>query len=153
MMRPRASSLRPRVPPAAVLARRRGSASSAFTLVEVLAAFVLLIIVLPAVAQGISICTKATGAARRQVVAATLADGKLGEILAYPQTGSQSGDFSPEYREYAWTASIVMRDEYFQEAMVVVSWEDATGPQSFALSSILYGTTTDSSSGTTGGTQ
>jgi Tfp pilus assembly protein PilV len=140
--------------------RREGrSMAFGFTLVEVLAAFVLLIIVLPAVAKGISICTKATGAARRQVEAATLADGKLGELLAYPSlaSGTLSGDFSPEYPEYSWMAASTVRDVYLQEVMVVVTWVDATGEQSFTLSSIIYGLqssdTSDTSSSTSGGSQ
>jgi len=125
---------------------------SGFTLIEVLATFVLLIAVLPAVAKGISVCAKAQSQARVLVEATTLADSKLAELVAYSGWEGQtfSGDFSPEHPELRWMAASVAQDESLWEVVVVVAWTEAAGERSVSLSTLVY--RPSSSTSTSGGT-
>src|SRR5260370_36095537 len=79
---------------------------SGFTLVEVLAALMLLAIVLPVAMRGISMATALASSAKHRDEAAVLAKSKLDELVATHAWQSQalSGnfDFRPEYR---WSAA------------------------------------------------
>src|SRR5882724_9304418 len=85
--------------------RRRG-----FTLIEVLAALVLLAIVLPAAMRGVTVASSAASSAQKRTKAAALAASKLQELLATGQyeNGNLSGDFGsdegPEYNGFRWEA-------------------------------------------------
>ena len=74
-----------------------------FTLVEVLAAMLLVGIVLPAVMKGITLSQAAGSDARRRTEAAGLAEGKLAELISTDawQDGDSSGAF-PDAPEYRW---------------------------------------------------
>src|SRR3954465_11642520 len=61
-----------------------------FTLVEVLATIALIAIVLPVAMYGIQLCLQTSSMAKRQAEAATLAEGKLQELVAEAQ-GMQAG--------------------------------------------------------------
>ncbi len=78
-----------------------------FTLIEVLAAMLLIAIVLPAVMQGITLSVNAGNAARHRTEASGLAQSKLAELVATDewQTGAMSGDFSPDWPDYRWEAT------------------------------------------------
>ncbi len=125
-----------------------------FTIIEVLAAFVIVAIVLPTVAQGISACVKAQAQARALAEASALAESKMAELVSFPGWESQtvSGDFSPEHPEYRWTAAAIMYDTYLEEVVVIVSWSDAMGERTWSLSTLLYyqGSGGTSGTGTTG---
>ena len=125
--------------------RPRSRSGDGFTLIEVLAAFVIIAIVLPPVAQGISVCAKAHVQARTLVEVATLAHGKLNELLAYQASTQQSwqgltvaGDFSPEHPEYRWTAASFTFADYIDEVVLIVTWTDAMGERSWTLSTLVY---------------
>ncbi len=105
-------------------ARTRG-----FTLVEVLAALMLMAIVLPAVMQGVSLSTAAATAARRRSEAAGLAGSKLAEIVSTGQWqgGGLSGDFGDDWRDYRWEATVQpwsedTTDAGLQQIDLRVSW-------------------------------
>src|SRR3954462_909291 len=90
---------RSHVPPSG----RRASAPRAggrrgFTLIEVLAALLLVGIFLPVIMNGFSIATRVGNAAKRCTEGGALADAKLTELVATAQwqTGVQSGDFTPD---------------------------------------------------------
>src|SRR5947209_4673020 len=91
------------------LCRRGGG----FTLIEVLAALMLVAIVLPVAMRGVSVATAAASAARHRNEAAALAQSKLDELLANMQTqqtqmsSSMSGDFGGDWPEYQWSAELV----------------------------------------------
>ena len=87
--------------------------SRGFTLVEALAALVLVAIILPVAMQGITLATAAAGNARRQVEAATLAEAKLTELVATGawQDADLSGDFGDEHPDYLWAAEVTEHDE------------------------------------------
>ncbi len=69
-----------------------------FTLVEVLAAMLLIGIVMPVVMQGVTAATRAGSSARRRTEAATLAASKLAELTVTGQWdgGTTSGDFGAD---------------------------------------------------------
>jgi general secretion pathway protein I len=79
-----------------------------FTLVEVLAAMMLIAIALPAIIKGISLATSVSTTARRRTEAVGLAESKLKEIVAAVewQGGQMAGDFSPDWPDYHWQATV-----------------------------------------------
>lgn len=89
--------------------RRRGGG---FTLVEVLAALMLVAIVLPVAMRGVTVATAAASSARHRNEAAALAQSKLDELLANMQVqqsqmnSSMSGDFGADWPEYQWSAEL-----------------------------------------------
>lgn len=91
------------------LARRRGG----FTLIEVLAALMLVAIVLPVAMRGVTVATAAASAARHRNEAAALAQSKMDELLASMQALQQqtntnmSGDFGEDWPDYQWSAELV----------------------------------------------
>lgn len=91
------------------LPRRTGG----FTLIEVLAALMLMAVVLPVAMQGVSIATAAASSARHRNEAAALAQSKMDELLASMQAQQQqantnmSGDFGEDWPDYQWSAEMV----------------------------------------------
>lgn len=80
-----------------------------FTLVEVLAALLLVAIVLPVTMRGVTYATNAATAARRRNEASGLAQSKLDELLATQDwtSGSLSGDFVADgWPDYSWSAEL-----------------------------------------------
>lgn len=131
--------------------RRRQSGG--FTLVEVLAALVLLAIVLPAVMRGVSVATGAASAAQKRTTAAGLAASKLQEIIATGQyTGGMSGDFADEGAEFAgfkweavtgaWNQQGVsqadIQPQTLEQLDLKVTWKGRTGEQSYVISTLVY---------------
>jgi general secretion pathway protein I len=122
----------------------RGSAGG-FTLIEVMAAMLLIGIVLPAVMQGVSATTRAGSAARHRTEAATLAEGKLSELMV---TGAWDGkglvgDFGTDWSAYKWRAAV---DDWagdvtgtgMQQLDVTVTWNDAGREQSVIVTGLVY---------------
>ena len=120
--------------------RDEGARRDGFTIIEVLAAFVLIALIMPAVAKGISICVRAEAQGKALIEAATLADAKMNELIAYPEFEGQmlSGDFSPEHPEYRWTAASLTNSIYILEVVVVVTWTGISGEHSWSLSTFVY---------------
>ncbi len=116
------------------------SSPSGFTLLEVLAAFAIIAIVLPAVAKGISVCVKGEAQARELEEATRLAEGKLAELISSSGWEGQglSGRFSPERPEVRWTAASSAQDGDLLEVLVVVTWTDPGGDRSVRLSTFMY---------------
>jgi general secretion pathway protein I len=80
----------------------------AFTLIEVLAAMMLMAIILPPVMQGIAIATRTASESRTRTEAAGLAEEKLNELIATGQwqNGNTAGDFGTDWPKYRWQANI-----------------------------------------------
>lgn len=134
----------------AVTAKRR----RAFTLIEALVTMVIVAVVLTVTMEGISLATRVTSAARRRDSAATLAAGKLDELVITNawQTGRMSGDFGADWPEYRWAATIgPWENGTMNELKVSVSWNDRSGDQSVSITTLIS-TDTSSTSVTTGGT-
>jgi general secretion pathway protein I len=152
------NSLRTRVPPSRRTGRaRRAGEHGGFTLIEVLAALLLVGIALPVIMQGFSVVTRVGSAAKRRTEAAALADAKLTELVATSQwqTGVQSGDFSPDWPAYQWSAQIQpWSDSGVDELDLTVTWTGRNGqPDSLTLSTLVYeGTSSDSTTSGTGTT-
>ncbi|HEY8751497.1 MAG TPA: prepilin-type N-terminal cleavage/methylation domain-containing protein [Tepidisphaeraceae bacterium] len=131
-------------------ARRKG-----FTLIEVLAALVLLAIVLPAAMRGVTAAASAASSAQKRTKAAALAASKLQEILATGQyaNGGLSGDFGseegPEYNGFRWEAqtsnwnqpgfnSQDLQTQTLEQLDLKVTWRGKGGDQSITLSTLVY---------------
>ncbi len=141
--------------------RRRG-----FTLIEVLAALMLLAIALPVVMQGITLASSAGSLAKRRTEAGGLAESKLNELVATNawQSNSLSGDFGPDWPDYTWTAELLTWSQgqglgtqgsnTVQQLDVHVLWRSGIGQQSVTVSTLVYqsaSSTSGTSSGSTGG--
>ena len=132
-----------------VARHRRG-----FTLIEVLAALVLLAIVLPAAMRGVTLASTAGSLAQKRTKAASLASSRLQEILATGQyeSGNLSGDFSdygPGNEGFRWEAQMAvwnqqgfnvadLQSQTLQELDLRVIWRGRDGDQSMTLSTLVY---------------
>jgi hypothetical protein len=123
----------------------------------VLAALLLVGIALPVIMQGFSIATRVGSTAKRRTEAAALADAKLTELVATAQwqTGVQSGDFSPDWPAYTWSAQIQpWSDSGVDELDLTITWAGRNGqPDSLTVSTLVYeGSSSDTSTSGTGTT-
>jgi general secretion pathway protein I len=119
-----------------------------FTLIEVLAALVILGIVLPVAMRGVSLSLAAASNAKHMNEAAQLADQKLGEMVVtgqWQQSGG-GGDFSPDHPDYHWTVQSEQRDYGLNEVRVRVTWQQRGQEREFIASTLVY----DDGSGSTG---
>ena len=116
------------------------NARRGFTLIEVLAALLLVAIVIPVVMQGFSVATNAASSAKRRSEAATLAASKLDEITATGdwKLGLLAGDFSPDHPEYTWDASLDAWDSStLQQLTLRVKWTGSDGPHEFLVTTLV----------------
>ena len=116
--------------------RRRG-----FTLIEALAALLLVAIVLPAALRGISAATHASSISRRRTEAAALASSKLNELVGTQQwqVGTMNGDFGDESPGYQWTATVQDWSEAdLWQLDVSVTWGDRRPDQTVTLTTLIY---------------
>ena len=119
----------------------RRSARPAFTLIEVLATLLLLGIALPAIMHGIALATSAGSIAKQRSEAYGLCESKLNELLATGQYqyGNVSGDFSPDFPKYQWSAIIQdWSDPNVQQLDVHVKWTARGTQQDIVLSTLVY---------------
>ena len=118
---------------------------SGFTLIEVLAAMLLIGIVLPVVMQAITSASRAATASHRRAEAATLAQSKLQELTATGlwASGNLSGDFGADWPAYKWSAAVAewandAQGVGMQQLDVTVTWTDGGRPASLSVSSLVY---------------
>lgn len=118
----------------------RQHSSRGFTLIEVLAALLVIGIVLPVAMEGISLAVNAGSSARRRTEAAALAESKLAEIALTPTLtdGSTAGEFGPAHPDYRWNVQVLTRDSIIQEATVIVTWTERGAEAALALSTFIY---------------
>jgi len=121
-----------------------------FTLIEVLAALLLVGIVLPAVMEGISLANQAGRIAKTKLEATALAESKLNEIVASGQwnISAGSGDFAPDYPDYRWAVQVQDRDYNVSEVDVMVTWMVRETPRSVTVSTLVYNIANAVNSGT-----
>jgi len=118
-----------------------GKQRMAFTLVEVLAALMLVAIVLPVAMRGISLATSAAGKAKRQMEAASLAEAKLAELIATGewQSSDLSGDFGEEWPQYSWSAEVSESDEtVLRQLDIRVEWTARGHTRDVVLTTLVY---------------
>jgi prepilin-type N-terminal cleavage/methylation domain-containing protein len=120
----------------------------AFTLIEVLAAMLLIAIVLPVVMQGITAGAGSSSTTRRRTEASGLAEAKLGELIATGdwQGGVLSGDFSPDWSDYKWQATVTAwtqdtTNSNLQEIDLRVFWKADNREDSVTVASLAYNRT------------
>jgi len=110
---------------------------------EVLAALLLIGIVLPIAMEGISRSVEAGSSAKRRAEAATLAEGKLNELLLYGSTNliDESGEFGPDWPGYQYSVSTETRD--YNDALgmlqvtVTVTWPERGDQRRLRLSTLI----------------
>lgn len=116
------------------------------SLIEVLAALVLVGIVLPVAMSGVTVSLRAAQQARRQQEAGLLAESRLNEILALRGTTSFSGAGSFDgYPDYRWEAQSSPSNFGLTEVWVTVSWQQRGQERSVELSTLVYPLSSDSS--------
>lgn len=123
---------------------RSKTKAAAFTLMEVLAAMVLLALVLPAVMKGISIATVLASDSVSKVVAAELAENRLNEaiLLSEWKSGSGSGDFGSEYPDYRWMLTTSDGTQAgLKRIDMTVTWEKRADQYEFQLTTFIYEST------------
>lgn len=122
----------------------------AFTLVEVLAALVLVGVVLPVAMRGISLAMKEAQHARHLTEAGQLAQQKLQEYLTERDSTlfNSQGDYGNQFPDYRWASTGLIRDGSSYDVSVTVFWKTSAEEQSLTLSTIVYPNPT-----TTGATQ
>jgi len=112
-----------------------------FTLVEILATLALVGILLPAVTGGLSLCLSMAGQARQQAQAASLAHGKLSEVVATAQlqSASMKGDFGTDWPDYRWAANLSDWDgATLRQLDVTVSWRHAGKDRGVTMTTLVY---------------
>ena len=111
-----------------------------FTLVEVLATLVLLAIILPVAMQGVSLATRTASEARKRMIASSLAETTLNDLLVTEAwiEGDQSGDFE-DWPGYRWNMQVMDWEETsLKEVDVQVVWDSPAGERYVALSTLVY---------------
>lgn len=104
------------------------SRRSGITLLEVLAALVVVAVALPIIMQGISLCVRAARSSASHFEASNLAASKIEELTAMTargQSGPLTGDFGTIWPDYRWTASFVLRDYSLEELTVIITKANA----------------------------
>ena len=121
--------------------KRRAHQRGGFTLVELLATFVLVAIILPVAMKGISLATTMASLSKQRIEAGTLAETKLAELLATGewQNGDLSGDFSPDWPNYRWSAEVQEWGEAtLRQLDVRVEWESRGMERYVQLTTLVY---------------
>lgn len=111
-----------------------------FTLIEVLAAIVLMGIVLPVAMNAISVATMVGSAAKRRSEAAMLVQSKLSELVVTKgwQNGNMNGDWAEDHPDYRWVAELKEWDtSSLKELDVHVLWTASGREQSVTLSTLI----------------
>ena len=128
-----------------IISVRQSRGRRGFTLIEVLATLMLMAIVLPAIMNGITLATGAATSSRRRSEASGLAASKLQEIVAGQQwqNGSLSGDFSPDWPDYRWQATVTNWPQDntnvgLEQIDIQVMWTARNRPDSLTLSTLAY---------------
>jgi prepilin-type N-terminal cleavage/methylation domain-containing protein len=127
--------------------RASGQVAGGFTLIEVLAAIVLVGIVVPVAMEAISLSMRSASDAKRKVEAAMLSENKLTELSTalvmqsmggVPAGGATFGDFAPDWPEYRWEASRIERDVDLSELQVRVVWDSRGTERHVSVSTFIY---------------
>lgn len=124
----------------------RCASSRGFTLLEVLAALLLVAIVLPVLMSALNTATHMGGLAHDRAEAAMLAENKLNEILIDRswQFGDELGEFqtdtdSATLARYTWELYVEQwQDPSVRKLTMIVRWERRGRPQSITLTTAVH---------------
>ncbi len=124
---------------------KRRRCEAGFTLVEALAALMLLVIVAPVAVRAVGMAAQIGVLADRRAQAVTLADTKLNELLLSRdwRYGDETGEFDEVYGEHAHRFQwLVLVDDWnesaFSQVTAIVTWRQRGDEQSVALSTVVY---------------
>lgn len=113
-----------------------------FTLLEILATFVLVAIIIPVAMEGISLSTKIASDSKRKIEAGILAEQKLTEILITDEwmNGDQDGDFGEEFKDYEWSLEVLdwEGEELIRQIDLYVDWISSGKNRSVVISTLAY---------------
>jgi len=113
-----------------------------FTLIEILATFVLIAVIIPVAMKGLSLSTNMAGNSKRKIEASSLAETKLTELMVTGEwvNGEQSGDFGEEWPEYTWSAELEdwEDEDLMQQLTLQVSWKGPGQERSVLLTTLVY---------------
>lgn len=115
-----------------------------FTLVEVLAAILILSIALPSIMSALTKAGDLSAMAKHRTEATVLAETKLNELLLTGdwQVGNLTGDFGDQNPGYTWQATVSTWEELnTQQVDVSVTWMARGEPRSVTLSTVVYTST------------
>lgn len=124
-----------------------------FTLVEVLAAMLIMAVVLPVAMRGVSLALAAASSARHMSEASALGASKLNELVVEQNTGATttSGDFMPDHPGYQWQLETADRDYGLTEVDLIVTWKERGQEKSLTLTTLTQASTGASDSMSMGG--
>ena len=120
----------------------RGRTSNrGFTLLEILATFVLIVIIIPVAMKGLGMIMRLTDQSVQKVEACSLAEGKLTELVVTQDylNSSMNGDFGEEWPKYRWEAQVVdWSGVSVKEITVFVYWQEKMLEEAVTLSTLVY---------------
>ncbi len=108
---------------------------------EVLATFVLIVIIIPVAMKGLGMIMRLTDQSVQEVEACSLADNKLTELVVTQGylNGSMNGDFGEDWPKYRWEAQVVdWSGVSVKEVTVFVYWQENLMEQDVTLSTLVY---------------
>jgi len=127
--------------------RKRKTVAEGFTLLEVLAALLLVGLVLPAVMKGISMVSILASDSDHRYEALDLAETKLAEVLlekTWQTSSSMSGRFDDdyfdgEYKDYEWVLDVSNWTQAdIKQVDIFVYWQQRNRQREIRLSTLVY---------------
>lgn len=121
------------------------TAGKGFTLLEVLAALLLVAVVLPVVMAGLSQAVQMGSLTRWRSQAAALAETKLAEVIANEdwQRGDAHGQFDDTWGErasrFTWQLRVTQwQDPSMRELAVDVQWQQRSQTQQVSIATVIH---------------
>lgn len=112
-----------------------------FTLMEILAALLLIGLILPVAMKGVSLASMLASDSARKYEALDLAETRLAEILLQKdwQSSSESGTFEDEYDQYHWMMEVSdWTVAGLKQIDLVVYWQQRNRQRNVTLSTLIY---------------
>jgi prepilin-type N-terminal cleavage/methylation domain-containing protein len=112
-----------------------------FTLMEILAALLLIGLILPVAMKGVSLASMLASDSVRKYEALDLAQTRLAEILLQKdwQSSSGSGTFEDEYDQYHWMMEVSDGSVAgLKQIDLVVYWQQRNRQKNIMLSTFIY---------------
>jgi general secretion pathway protein I len=135
-------------------------ANKGFTLVEVLAALAIIAIVFPSLMYALSLSANTAGVTAKRMLATTLAEEKLNELVATGdwQSNAGGGDFGDDGPGFKWQSSTSQWNDpdltvqNLSEVDVTVTWNARRVDHTVTVSTLVYvPVTSTDTSGLSGG--